>query len=178
MPHGAKPPNGESLETQKSKRPLSDSPGRLGVPEGCISHSVSQSSRPPLSSSFFVFFLLSSPLSFLPPNAFCAGHFSCWPLRPLRPRRPAGLETGGKCIREACLVPRALPPSPLGGGPERPHRGPVVLPRVTLEWRSGSAALGSGLGLFPQAGSGQSSLVPNSLHFLMGAHKAAAARPP
>ena len=170
MPHGAKSPYGKSLRLRNRSAPIRTPAGGRESERGAFLIRIPKLLPPPPSSSFFVFFLLSSSLSFLPPNAFCAGHFSCWPLRPLRPRRPAGLETGGKCIREACLVPRALPPSPLGGGPERPHRGPVVLPRVTLEWRSGSAALGSGLGLFPQAGSGQSSLVPNSLHFLMGAH--------
>ena len=147
MPHGAKPPNGESLETQKSKRPLSDSPGRLGVPEGCISHSVSQSSRPPP----FFFFLRFLP-SFFSPFFSSPQCILCWPLLLLAPSALAAKAAGGsrrpaECVLGTCpavfgVVSRALPPSPLGCSPERLPLRTVVLPRVTLGGGQGPRSSG------------------------------------
>ena len=155
MPHGAKPPNGESLETQKSKRPLSDSPGRLGVPEGCISHSVSQSSRPP---PFFFFLRFLS--SFFSPFFSSPQCILCWPLLLLAPSALAAKAAGGsrrpaECELGTCLVILALfrgpfPHPPWTAVPSVPtedpwcsHGSPLVVVRVRGP-RVGSGFVSSG----------------------------------
>ena len=147
LPHGAKPPNGESLETQKPKCPLSDSRRSVGSPRGVhFSFCFPKLSPPPflLLSSFSFFFLL--PFLFFPPMHIVLAPSSAGPFGPCGQGGRRESATGGMCIRDLPrhfgVVSRALPPSPLGCSPERLPLRTVVLPRVTLGGGQGPRSSG------------------------------------
>ena len=142
MPHGAKPPNGESLETQKPKCPLSDSRRSVGSPRGVhFSFCFPKLSPPPF------FFFLRFLSSFFSPFFSSPQCILCWPLLLLAPSALAAKAAGGsrrpaECVLGTCLVilalfrgpfphpPWAAVPSVCHFGPWCSHGSPLVVVRV------------------------------------------------
>ena len=147
MPHGAKPPNGESLETQKPKCPLSDSRRSVGSPRGVhFSFCFPKLSPPPfllLSSFLSSFFPLSSPgMALLAPAAPALSLGVRGRVPPTR-GRPAVPFLGSPRLGAPVPAPVVLQ------GPAHPHWR-AMSPMAHLWWRLGAAVFGSGRGRFPR----------------------------